>query len=370
MWNRDHAADRAAKLAKGCCFGPKVDTEEEGPQDTWVALLNGDPPKRRVLAYRATSLGAQLPRPRSRCSRTRISLRTPNWRGSARILSVESCSTRVRSSAPLSTANGPARRLHSFRDPTAGIATLTCGGRTCPWLTPKTWTHSADAIDLDDRGAAYAQVANLPGSLWRHSPLSSIRVVMWPSRTARGEDGELGGIDAVGGLGELVDCPPAVAEQRAAFDGFPVVISRFEAFDARDEEPLALAVLLAFELELGLTHRDRRPEIGDVQADAGLLERFAAAAAAALSPSSIPPPGVSHHGSASGRPGSKPWSSSTDSSAIRSTRPARRWTITVPVGVGDRRRRDGQLLRRRAGVWSGLPARVLRQPLSSRLGRP
>src|SRR5262249_31177309 len=49
-WKRTHKPDNRRKLRKDCCYLPRVQSQGE-VQDTWVAVLLGDPPDRRVLEY-------------------------------------------------------------------------------------------------------------------------------------------------------------------------------------------------------------------------------------------------------------------------------------------------------------------------------
>lgn len=49
-WKRTHKPDKRRKLQKDCCYLPRVRSEGK-LQDTWVAVIFGDPPERRVLEY-------------------------------------------------------------------------------------------------------------------------------------------------------------------------------------------------------------------------------------------------------------------------------------------------------------------------------
>jgi hypothetical protein len=49
-WKQTHKSDKRRKLQKDCCYLPRVRSQGE-VQDTWVAVLFGDPPDRRVLEY-------------------------------------------------------------------------------------------------------------------------------------------------------------------------------------------------------------------------------------------------------------------------------------------------------------------------------
>lgn len=49
-WNKSHEMDRAPKLARACCYLPKVLVNGDY-EDTWVAVIFDDPPKKRVLQY-------------------------------------------------------------------------------------------------------------------------------------------------------------------------------------------------------------------------------------------------------------------------------------------------------------------------------
>src|SRR4051794_10435264 len=51
-WQHTHRIDRRPKLAKGCCYLPRVKSTSGGTSlPTWSAVQFGDPPKQRVLSY-------------------------------------------------------------------------------------------------------------------------------------------------------------------------------------------------------------------------------------------------------------------------------------------------------------------------------
>jgi hypothetical protein len=49
-WRRAHKPDPSRKLARGCCYLPRVRVEGK-PRPTWVAVIFGDRPEKRVLTF-------------------------------------------------------------------------------------------------------------------------------------------------------------------------------------------------------------------------------------------------------------------------------------------------------------------------------